>query len=80
MSRDEAVAVGLVVTFAAWGTTHGSLVYGLACRRPRWRALASLLVPPLAPWWGFGEGLRKRAVGWMVLAIAYGLLWIMARS
>jgi hypothetical protein len=77
MSRDEIVAGLLVLAFAAVVTAHVTLVVGLAGRTPRWRALVALVVPPLAPYWGW-DGLRRRSVLWMVGAAAYAVLRVVA--
>jgi hypothetical protein len=65
------VVVALVL--AAFVAAHASLVAGLARRHPRWRALAALAVPALAPWWGWGAGMRKRAILWLGALAAYTL-------
>ena len=78
MTRDEAVVIGLVVAFAALVTAHLSLVTGLARRPPWWRALVALVVPPLAPFWGFREGLHVRSGIWLASAAAYVLTRIIA--
>ena len=77
MSRDELVAVALVLAFAALVTAHVLLVLGLAARPPRWRALVALVVPPLAPWWG-RAAMRLRAAAWIVAALAYAVLRALA--
>jgi len=77
MSRDELVAGGLVLAFAVVVTAHASLVAGLAWRAPRWRALVVLVVPPLAPYWGW-NALRRRSVVWVVGATAYAVLRVVA--
>jgi hypothetical protein len=77
MSRDELVAGALLLAFALVVTAHVTLVVGLAARRPRWRALVALVVPPLAPWWGWSV-LRRRSVLWLASAAAYGLLRVVA--
>ena len=66
--------VALVVAFAALVSTHATLAAGLLARRPRWRGLVALVVPPLAPWWGWQERMRVRGVLWIVCAVAYGVL------
>jgi hypothetical protein len=77
MSRDEIVAGLLVLAFAVVVTSHVALVVGLAGRPPRWRALVALVVPPLAPYWGW-NGLRRRSVLWVVGAAAYLVLRVVA--
>jgi hypothetical protein len=77
MRSGELVAALLVVTAALAVTTHLALVYGLVYRRPRWRALAALVVPPLAPWWGWREH-RKRSVLWILAVAGYLILRLVA--
>jgi hypothetical protein len=80
MSRDEAVSAGLVVAFASLVTAHVMLVAGLAARPPRWRALAGLLVFPLALLWARDERMHRRLVLWLASGAAYGLLlWLASR-
>jgi hypothetical protein len=78
--RDSIVVSLLVVAFATLLTAHVTLVVGLARRRPRWRALTGFFIAPLAPWWGWQEGLRARAVLWVVAAVAYGVARAFASS
>ena len=77
MSRDEIVGGLLVLAFAVVVTTHVALVAGLAGRAPRWRALVALVVPPLAPYWGW-NGLRRRSVLWIAGAVVYLVLRVVA--
>jgi hypothetical protein len=58
--------MGIVVAVALVGfvATDVALVVGLARKGPWWRALAALAVPPLAPWWGWSAGMRRRAIAW----------------
>jgi len=77
MSRDEIVAGSLVLAFAVAFTAHVTLVAGLAGRTPRWRALVALVVPPLAPYWGWA-GLRRRSALWLVAVAAYAVLRVVA--
>jgi hypothetical protein len=79
MTRDEIVTASVVVAFSTLVTTHVMLVAALAARPPRWRAAAALLVPPLAPLWGWRES-RKRSIAWMVSAVVYAvMLWVASR-
>ncbi len=79
MARDIVVLAILVVAFAALLTAHVTLVVGLARRhRPRWHALAALVVAPLAPWWGMREHMRARAVTWLAAAACYAVMLAMA--
>jgi len=79
MSRDEIVTAGLVLSFALVVTTHVTLVVGLATRAPRWRAFVGLIVAPLAPYWGWKEGLRRRSVLWVAACAVYAVLRVVAR-
>jgi hypothetical protein len=50
---------------------HVTLVIGLLRRRPWWHGLVALLVPPLAPYWGYEAHLRKRVTLWLVTLALY---------
>jgi hypothetical protein len=77
MSRDEAVAIGLVLAFAALVTAHVTIVAGLLARRPRWRAPVALVVAPLAPYWAW-QAMRARALVWVAAAAAYVVALLLA--
>jgi hypothetical protein len=70
MSRDDVLAVALVLAFATLVTAHVAIVVGLAVRRPRWRAAAALLAVPLAPYWAW-RGMRARAIAWLAGVAVY---------
>jgi carbon starvation protein CstA len=72
--RDGIVAGSLVFAFAVFVTAHLTLVAGLAMRPRPWRALVALFVIPLAPFWGYRDRMRARAVFWGVSAAAYVVL------
>lgn len=76
--NDLVVFAWLVVAFAALVTAHVALVWGLAKREPRGRALAALVVFPLAPYWGVREHMRVRAALWMAFGVAYAVAWVFA--
>jgi hypothetical protein len=59
------VAVGLHLV------AHVTLVIGLFRRDPWWRGLLALLVPPLAPFWGYEARLRGRVTLWVVSLAVY---------
>jgi hypothetical protein len=72
--RDVVIAALLVFGFAAFVTTHVWLAARLIMRmKPRIRGLLALVVPPLAPIWGYREGFRRGAVLWLVTLGAYVL-------
>ena len=79
MTRDEWLTGTVVLAFATLATAHGTLLVGLLVRRPRWRALAAALAPPLAPVWGARSGMAGRAGVWVASALAYGVLRWLAR-
>ena len=59
------VAVGLHLV------AHVTLVIGLLRRKPWWRGLLALFVPPLAPFWGYEAQLRGRVTLWVVTLAVY---------
>jgi hypothetical protein len=71
--KDVVVVASMILAFALLVTVHVSLVFGLAGKTPRWRALVGLVVPPLAPFWGWRERMRKRAVMWLSCAVLYAV-------
>jgi hypothetical protein len=71
MIRDIVLLSFLMVAFATLLTAHVALTIGLARHGPRARAVAAFFVPPLAPYWGWRDGMRRRGVLWGVAAISY---------
>lgn len=71
MTRDAVALALLVLAFATLVTVHVALAAGLAARAPRWRAPVALVVPPLAPWWGWHSRMRARAILWLATAAGY---------
>lgn len=76
--RDLIVVVVAIVSCALLLIAHASIVAALATRSPKWRALAALVVPPLAPYWALHEKLRGRAVTWIASALVYAIARIAA--
>jgi len=73
----EAVHIGvLLAAFATLVTMHVTLTIGLLRRAPRWRAAVGLVVPPLAPWWGWRERMRVRSALWGAAALVYAVALI----
>jgi hypothetical protein len=62
-------AAALAVLLAA----HLTLVVGLARRHAGWRAAVAFVVTPLAPWWGYGAGLRVATIAWCAALALYVL-------
>lgn len=52
-------------------TAHVALVAALFWLKPRWRALAALLVPPLAPYYGWQEKRYVWSGLWLIASVAY---------
>jgi hypothetical protein len=72
MGLMELVAFGiLVVAAATLITIHVALAWGLARRGPVLRGVIALLVPPLAPYWGYEADLKKRCAAWVVSLVVY---------
>jgi hypothetical protein len=70
--RDELVMVLLVLGFATFVTAHFALAFRLVKKaRPAWRGLVAFVIPPLAPLWGFREGLRRNASIWCLALAVY---------
>ena len=68
---DAALVIALVATSALAVTAHLAIAAGLVRRAPRWRALAALLVAPLAPWFAVREHMPVRAGAWIVGVVGY---------
>ncbi len=78
MTRDAVALALLVLAFATLVTVHVTLAAGLAARAPRWRGPLALVLPPLAPWWGWRTRMRARTVVWLVAAAIYVALLLFA--
>ena len=72
-TRDAALSVGLVATFALLVTAHVVTLFGLVRRRHWLPALGATLLPPLAPFWAYSRGMRARAALWVMSAALYGV-------
>ena len=68
---DVVLLSALVLAFAVLVTAHVALLVGLLLRRPRWRAAAALVVPPLAPFWGLEARMRLRSYLWLGALVVY---------
>jgi hypothetical protein len=65
------MGIALAIVLLAFAAAHAALVAGLA-REGTWqRAVLALLVPPLAPWWGYRAGMRLRALAWAAALALY---------
>ncbi|MEZ4301638.1 MAG: hypothetical protein R3B70_42280 [Polyangiaceae bacterium] len=79
-TRDAALTLGLVATFALLVTVHVVTLFGLLRKRELLRALGATLVPPLAPVWAFGRGMRARAALWVLSAALYAVALVLEWS
>jgi hypothetical protein len=77
-TRDAAVTIGVVLTFAILVTVHAAILFGLGRRRRLGEVLAALVVPPLAPYWAFLRGMRARGVAWIASAALYAVALALA--
>ena len=75
---DLAIVITLVGAFGLLVSVHVALAAGLIARKPRWRGPVALLVPPLAPYWGLGAGMRARSVLWLLALALYAIARIAA--
>jgi hypothetical protein len=70
------MGIALAVALAVLAGAHLGLVYGIARRGGAAavaRAGVSLLVLPLAPWWGWRAGLRRTTIVWGAALALYTL-------
>ena len=76
---DVALVIVLVVGFAVFVTIHVALA-GLLffSHHPRWKGLVALVVPPLAPVWGFRAGRNRLAMAWLVVLALYVIARVIA--
>jgi hypothetical protein len=60
------MGIALALALALLTVAHVGLAVGLARKGTHWRVRAaiSLIVLPLAPWWGWQAGLRKTTFVW----------------
>lgn len=65
------MAWGIASALAVFLAAHVALVAGLARKRAWGRAAVALVVPPLAPWWGYREGLRTATIAWCAALALY---------
>ncbi len=66
------VGLTALALLAAVGA-HVTLLVRLAMSRPRYLALAALAVPPLAPYWGWRQGVRRPVYVWGAAVTLYAL-------
>jgi hypothetical protein len=76
--RDVAASVGVILAFAALVTAHLAIAAALFMRPRRWRGVAALLLPPLAPYYALQEKMRARGIAWLAALAAYSVLLAVA--
>ena len=67
------MGIALGAALLVFAIAHIALVAGLARRRPWWRAMLAVIAPPLAPWWGWREGMQARTIAWGTALILYAI-------
>jgi hypothetical protein len=65
------VAAVVAIALAVFVGAHLTLLVSLVRRRPRYRALVALVVPPLAPYWAWRGELRTRVYVWLAAVAVY---------
>ncbi len=75
---DIVVFGSLVFAAALFFTAHVVVTWGLVRHHPRWRAPIGFFVPPLAPFWAWREGMRVRAIVWVVALVGYVVARVLA--
>jgi hypothetical protein len=74
----SALPYALLAALAVHVVAHVSIAVGLARSRAWARAVLALVLPPLAPWWGWEAGMQRRVVAWGFALAAYALLVALA--
>jgi hypothetical protein len=76
---DWVIVIALSVSFAAFVTVHVALSVSLLLfEKPHWRGLAALVLPPLAPAFGFMAKKTRLSIVWIVLLGLYAAARIAA--
>ena len=76
--KDMIVVALLLAAFAFVVTMHVAIAFGLARRKPRWRALVALVLPPFAPYWAWHEHMRLRMGFWVGGLVVYVTALVLA--
>ena len=77
---DVAILAILLASFGLLVTTHVAVSVQLLFRVPWWRGLASLFVPPFAPYFAYKAQLKVGATLWLTWAFVYAIALIAALS
>lgn len=68
---DVILVIVIAASFALMVTAQLATLAGLLRRKQPWRALSGLLMPPLCFYWAYVEGMRVRAVVWLIGTLVY---------
>ncbi len=77
---DIAILALLLIAFSTLVTTHLALSVLLFLRSPWWHGLLALVIPPLAPYYGYESGLKIGAGIWIGAVFFYAVALIAALS
>lgn len=76
-THDAALTIGLIGTFAVLVAVHVINVFGIARKRRFGEALGALVIPPLAPYFAFTQGMPVRAIAWIASAALYAVAFLL---
>jgi hypothetical protein len=63
----------LLAVLLATAGAHAALLVGLFKSPLRYRAIVAFFLPPLAPYYGWMQGMRRRTLVWVVAVVAYAV-------
>ena len=75
----QTLTIALLLIFPLLVSVHVATLFGLARQRQFGAAVAGLFVPPVAPYCAFVRGMRFRAIAWVVAAVLYVVVYLLAR-
>jgi hypothetical protein len=76
--KDIVIVALLVLAFAWVVTLHVAIAFGLARRKPRWRALVAFALVLPAPYFAWRAQMRARAGMWVGGAVVYLVALLLA--
>ena len=75
----DIILLALVVVAFAWVVTvHVAITFGLARKKPRWRALVAFALLLPAPYFAWREQMKKRAGMWVGGVLVYLVALLLA--
>lgn len=69
----EALGFVLLASLAVLVASHVAIAIGLGRSRMWLRVGLVLVVPPLAPWWAWELGMRRRMIAWTTALVVYAV-------